>query len=39
MSGIGTADELIASAAKFTGLSDFGDDSGDSYREGLLPGR
>jgi hypothetical protein len=33
--GIGSAAELRAAAAKFTGLSDFGDDSGDSHATGL----
>lgn len=35
MTGIASADELIESAATFTGLSDFGEDSGDRYRDGL----
>jgi sulfotransferase family protein len=35
MTGIGTADELTASAAKFTGLSDFGEDFGDGWADGL----
>jgi hypothetical protein len=33
MTDIGTADELLESASKLTGLSDFGD--GDGFREGL----
>lgn len=32
---IGSADELRESAATFTGLTDFGDDGDDGYRDGL----
>ena len=35
MTHIGTADELMESASKLTGLSDFGSGSGDRFTEGL----